>query len=394
MPAGTHRRQELNIRLTTSCGDLAAEHLIPALSCPHLLSFRSPTAQKRLTSAGNHRRFPPECAHADVAFVSLPKGRMAQEHQALTLADLAADGTVLTPEEAVALTLSIAERLGWSEPPLDPALIVVRGDGTVHLPRPANAAPALPAQYAELLQRLLSFGRTNEHGGVPGALLLLLARARGEIDLPAFASADEFRHALIRFLPRPSTQVIATGMSRWRPAPVAPPSPARVPERRVTGPRVDELRRMLRDADLERIKLAARIHQQEAPATARRRLTPAVRLAGPAEVASGPTKSSSGPTKVGPYTAQRVEPGRTLPNVKSGLTLPAAEGLSLRRVRRPPGVTARVRRCRRRVAVSVRRGLSPHLSLRPTCHAPCLRSRPAAPPRDDVRLRPPLPCSR
>jgi hypothetical protein len=193
---------------------------------------------------------------------------MTQDYQALTLADLSASGTALTPEEAVALTLSIAERLGWSEPPLDPALIVVRHDGTVHLPRPANAAPALPRQYADLLQRLLSFGRADGHGRVPGALLLLVARARGEIDLPPFASADEFRQALLRLLPRPCAQVIAAGMSRWRPTPVEPTPPARAPERRVTGPRVDELRRMLRDADLERIALADRIRQQEASAAA------------------------------------------------------------------------------------------------------------------------------
>ena len=109
---------------------------------------------------------------------------MAQEHQALTLADLAADGATLTPEEAVALTLAVAERLGWSEPPDNPEIVVVRRDGTVHLPRAADAAPALPGQYAELLHRLLAFGRDEAELRVPGPLLLLLARARGEIDLP------------------------------------------------------------------------------------------------------------------------------------------------------------------------------------------------------------------
>ena len=129
---------------------------------------------------------------------------MGQEQQALALADLAADGTTLTPEEAVALTLAVAERLGWSEPPNRPELIVIRGDGTVHLPRAANAAPATPAQYADLLHALLAFGRGEAGLRVPGPLLLLIARARGEIDLPAFASADEFRQALVRFLSRPA----------------------------------------------------------------------------------------------------------------------------------------------------------------------------------------------
>ena len=187
---------------------------------------------------------------------------MGQEQQALTLADLAADAGTLTPEEAVALTLAVAERLGWSEPPSRPEHIVIRGDGTVHLPRAADAAPATPEQYADLLQRLLAFGRDEAELRVPGPLLLLIARARGEIDLPAFGSADEFRQALVRFLSRPATHVISAAMARWRPAQVDPLPPAPPRERRTAGPRVDELRRLLREADLERFALAARLEQQ------------------------------------------------------------------------------------------------------------------------------------
>ena len=187
---------------------------------------------------------------------------MGQEQQALALAELAAAAGTLTPEEAVALTLAVAERLGWSEPPSRPELIVVRGDGTVHLPRAADAVPATPGQYADLLQRLLAFGRRDDELRVPGPLLLLIARARGEIDLPAFASADEFRHALVRFLSRPATHVISAAMARWRPAQVAPLPAAPPPERRTAGPRVDQLRRLLRESDLERIALAQRLQEQ------------------------------------------------------------------------------------------------------------------------------------
>jgi Tol biopolymer transport system component len=187
---------------------------------------------------------------------------MGQELQALTLADFAADAGTLTPEEAVALTLAVAERLGWSEPPSRPEHLVIRGDGTVHLPRAVDAAPATPEQYADLLKKLLAFGRDEAGLRVPGPLLLLIARARGEIDLPPFASADEFRHALVRFLSRPATHVISAAMARWRPAQVAPTPAAPRPERRTAGPRVDELRRLLRESDLERIALAARLEQQ------------------------------------------------------------------------------------------------------------------------------------
>jgi len=187
---------------------------------------------------------------------------MGQEQQALTLADLAAEAGTLTPEEAVALTLAVAERIGWSEPPSRPEHIVIRGDGTVHLPRAADAVPATPEQYADLLHRLLAFGRDEAELRVPGPLLLLIARARGEIDLPAFASADEFRQALVRFLSRPATHVISAAMARWCPLQVDPLPAARPRERRTAGPRVDELRRLLREADLERFALAARLEQQ------------------------------------------------------------------------------------------------------------------------------------
>jgi len=99
---------------------------------------------------------------------------MAHGHQAVTLARLATDGSTFTPEEAVAFTLAVAERLGWSEPPIDPGNIVVRTDGTVHLPRPADVTPATPQQYADLLRQLLSFGRGDTEPRVPGPLLLLI----------------------------------------------------------------------------------------------------------------------------------------------------------------------------------------------------------------------------
>jgi hypothetical protein len=153
----------------------------------------------------------------------------------------------------------------------------------VHLPRASDAAPATPAQYADLLQRLLAFGREDAELRVPGPLLLVIARARGEIDLPAFASADEFRHALVRFLSRPAPHVISAAVTRWRPAPVqAPPAAAPAPERRTAGPRVDELRRLLRESDLERIALAERLKQQSAPSARRERSAAGLAGAAPA----------------------------------------------------------------------------------------------------------------
>ena len=255
---------------------------------------------------------------------------MGQEQQALTLSDLAGDGGTLSPEEAVALTLAVAERLGWSEPPNRLELMVIRGDGTVHLPRAANAAPATPAQYAELLHRLLTFGRGDAEPRVPGPLLLLIARARGEIDLPAFASADEFRHALLRFLSRPASHVISAAMTRWRPVKVEPSPAARPPERRTAGPRVDELRRMLREADLERIALAERLRHQSIQIA--RRESPAGRIlladAPPAPAARMPVAGPRQPPARLPLAA---------PDQPAAARIPIVPTHSVRETARPDG---------------------------------------------------------
>jgi hypothetical protein len=187
---------------------------------------------------------------------------MPGEPNALTLADVLLSDVPLQSEEAVAITLAVAERLAWSEPPRLFESVSIRADGAVKVPVPAESAPALPARYADFLHALL---RPDNHAAqtrVPGPLLLVMARARGEIDLPPFASNDDFRRALLRFLPEAPERVLAA-LVRARNAPPSLSSPlaaanGHIVERRVTGPRVDELRRMLRDSDLERLALLER----------------------------------------------------------------------------------------------------------------------------------------
>jgi hypothetical protein len=205
---------------------------------------------------------------------------MAQPHRSLGVVELSQHGATLTPEEAVAITLVVAEQLEWREPPHGLDWIVLGDDGCVQLTNVGDTAPGHAAQYADLLQRLLAHGHPDARPRAPGALLLLVARARGDIDLPAFGTPRQFGQALQRFVTRPVSQVVGGVVARVRPAAAQHDSGARTAERRVTGPRVDDLRRMLRESDLERIALERRVGRavRDRPVAAR---PPERRVTGP-----------------------------------------------------------------------------------------------------------------
>jgi WD40-like Beta Propeller Repeat len=207
---------------------------------------------------------------------------MVQPHRMLCLPELSSQDATLTPEEAAAITLAVAEQLAWREPPHGLDWLLLGEDGTVQLTSVGDHAAGSAAHYADLLQRLLALGHGDRQPRAPGAVLLVIARARGEIDLPAFGTPQQFGRALQRFVTRPVRALIADVVARARPAASAPPSGVPTTERRVAGPRVDDLRRMLREADLERIALerslgdAPRPNPVVAPAPERRVTGPRV----------------------------------------------------------------------------------------------------------------------
>jgi len=119
----------------------------------------------------------------------------------VTYADIVARRVPLVPDEAVALVLAASRaRKHTSDgdgalPPLD--RIVLNGDGTLTL-APTDAADGdCVGQLARLLHALLVPDPSSRRP-VPGPLLLVVARAAGEIDLPR-PSAAEFERLLSRY---------------------------------------------------------------------------------------------------------------------------------------------------------------------------------------------------
>jgi hypothetical protein len=134
----------------------------------------------------------------------------------------AIEGVRVEPAEAVAITLELAEQIrsgALPGAPQDPAAVELAEDGqvAVDIDRLGDASPEA---LAGLLQSLLTTGGERP---VPGALMLTIARAKGEIDLSGFATVADFAAALRRFAPSDSRRELSALYERLAsvPAPVA-----------------------------------------------------------------------------------------------------------------------------------------------------------------------------
>jgi hypothetical protein len=163
-------------------------------------------------------------------------------------------GVTFSAAEAVACVVLVGDFLEWSSDAPDPSGVILRSDGRVDVPQRPAGTQARVETYARLLHRLLPEAAAISPAGVPGALRLAVARGLGVLDAPPFATPREFRTAIARFLTHGPEELILTVLVRWAEAMGSMPD-ERPPERRVSGPRVDVLRRMLREADLERFVL-------------------------------------------------------------------------------------------------------------------------------------------
>jgi hypothetical protein len=181
----------------------------------------------------------------------------------VTLQDLVQRGTRLRAEEAVAVVIAVGERLGWSTAPPAPDRITLSSAGSVEV-APFEPEPQDARAYAQLLHLLLPDTAAGGAFQVPGALRLAVARGIGAIDLPPFASAAAFGSSVRRFVTRTPAALVAALVERTAAtaeggeAPVAAPAGDRsrhAVERRRNAPRVDVLRRLLHEADLERFEL-------------------------------------------------------------------------------------------------------------------------------------------
>jgi hypothetical protein len=131
----------------------------------------------------------------------------------------ALEGVRLDPAEAVAITLELAKQISSGEiagSPRDVAAVELADGGrvVVDVDRVDGASPGA---LAGLLHSLLTTGGERP---VPGALMLTIARARGEIDLAGFPTVDAFVAALRRFAPADTDQALGALYDR-----LAPPSP-------------------------------------------------------------------------------------------------------------------------------------------------------------------------
>ena len=105
----------------------------------------------------------------------------------------------LRPVEAVTIVRELALRVVHGQVPGVPSFQVVRlcPSGVISVEGPVAADSHEVARAAHLLQTLLPSFDAGAH--VPGALRLVLARAQRTLDLPPFASLQEFAETLSRF---------------------------------------------------------------------------------------------------------------------------------------------------------------------------------------------------
>lgn len=180
----------------------------------------------------------------------------------VSAAGLRTAGVTLSSAEAVACVLLTGEAVEWSADAPDPSRVILRGDGRINVSGASASRGSGVESYARLLHRLLP--EAGDGGQTPGALRLTVARGLGALDAPPFASLDDFRTGIARFLTQPPEEHVVAVVVRWAEA-MGSQADEQIPERRVAGPRVDTLRRFLREADLERYALATSAPASEAP---------------------------------------------------------------------------------------------------------------------------------
>jgi hypothetical protein len=169
----------------------------------------------------------------------------------VSLAELAAAGMQLLPAEAVTIAAEMGRQHARGEIPgiPSPGIIRVTRDGEVLAQGPMTREEAGVSRAAHLLDDLLPGVDAPADYRASGGLRLVLARALGTLDLPPYASLDEFCAALTRFA-GPDPVATARGLfRRWEERQVPAPAVA-APEltisdirraRRATGWSLDDL---------------------------------------------------------------------------------------------------------------------------------------------------------
>jgi hypothetical protein len=187
---------------------------------------------------------------------------MSEPFLTVSLGEVRARGVRLETDEAVAIVLSLGERLGWRNPP-KADVVLLTSCGRVDVRSADEAAARTPSvrDYALLLHELLPEPAAARDGiAVPlyGAIARALARPPGD-------GQEEFRSELQRLVRMAPAEAVVAVMLRWAEA-AAAGRPEERRERRSSGPNVSELRRQLRESDLHRYELLSQLTRlQPAP---------------------------------------------------------------------------------------------------------------------------------
>lgn len=137
----------------------------------------------------------------------------------VSLSELVASGIVLRPAEAVAIVGEICRQRAARLLPGLPSTAVIRlaSHGEIVIEGPVPAGDDVIARAGQLLETLLAPFDAPPEYRASGALRLVVARALGSLDLPPFASLEEFCGALARFTTLEARDVVAGLVSAWTP---------------------------------------------------------------------------------------------------------------------------------------------------------------------------------
>jgi hypothetical protein len=179
----------------------------------------------------------------------------------ISIGDLNAAGIQLRAAEAVTIARELALRAHRGELPGIPSSTVLRLTAAGDIVCEGPVAAELSVERAgRLLESLLPrFGASPELR-VPGALRLVVARALGTLDLPAYGTLEELADALVRFaLPDPPG-IVRRLVGTWRAAVdgVAPEPAAAVVSSEALELTISDVRRARRSTGLRLADIAER----------------------------------------------------------------------------------------------------------------------------------------
>ncbi len=142
---------------------------------------------------------------------------MTTDEAQVSLADLASSGLPIHHDEAVAIVREMIRRAREGQLPGVPSAHIVRlhQSGEISVEGPIAADDRAVVRAATLLQGLLPGFDAPADLRVPGAMRLVLARALGTVDLPPYASLQEFGDALTRFASPQLPDAVRALVSRY-----------------------------------------------------------------------------------------------------------------------------------------------------------------------------------